>query len=304
MVTSGIRGTAALAAALILSGAALIGFAGPVAAAGSDAPSSNSARPVPRAFDARMVVARIPAKASFAPDTGVTTIQQVTSRRVLAKSDGKAVRVKINGTWVKVPYYYVPVWNALRYDEKLRIGLGGVDPLGAPMPTYVASGGPTQKPTVVAPVKTATTGTYDSSASAEAALGGGWQDSLLSSVNSLRAGEGKAPLVLCGTLSNAAQGWANFMASNGYFGHNYQDETPADRIAFAGYSSAPPAWGENIAAGDMSVSATMKTWIDSPGHHENMVNPAYTHLGLGLSRAADGRMYWVQTFGGGGSCTK
>jgi uncharacterized protein YkwD len=49
----------------------------------------------------------------------------------------------------------------------------------------------------------------------------------------------------------------------------------------------------------------MAGWRASPHHYDNLVNPSYTHLGLG--RASDPasayHSYWVQDFGYGGTCT-
>lgn len=56
--------------------------------------------------------------------------------------------------------------------------------------------------------------------------------------------------------------------------------------------------GENIAAGQMSPIAVMESWMNSPGHRANILNPNYTEIGVGVNYE-DGYygIYWVQLFG-------
>jgi len=72
-----------------------------------------------------------------------------------------------------------------------------------------------------------------------------------------------------------------------------------ERSTAAGYE-----WktiGENIAEGQFSVDEVMRTWMNSPAHRKNILNPSFTDLGVGLvaSRGKDGkyRVAWVQNFG-------
>ena len=46
----------------------------------------------------------------------------------------------------------------------------------------------------------------------------------------------------------------------------------------------------------------MQAFINSPAHYANLVDPAWTHVGVGVTFAADGRMYTTHNFmalGGG-----
>ena len=54
--------------------------------------------------------------------------------------------------------------------------------------------------------------------------------------------------------------------------------------------------GENIAAGHTSAKAVMDTWMDSDGHRRNILNDNYTRIGVGVYKASDGHIYWVQMF--------
>ena len=53
--------------------------------------------------------------------------------------------------------------------------------------------------------------------------------------------------------------------------------------------------GENIAMGYSSAQAVMNGWMNSSGHRANILNSAYTRIGVGY--VADGN-YWVQEFTG------
>ena len=51
--------------------------------------------------------------------------------------------------------------------------------------------------------------------------------------------------------------------------------------------------GENIAQGQASPAAVMKSWMNSPGHRANILKPDYDYMGVGYN--PDGN-YWVQLF--------
>ncbi len=54
--------------------------------------------------------------------------------------------------------------------------------------------------------------------------------------------------------------------------------------------------GENIAMGQTSAEQVMTDWMNSDGHRENILNPNFTKIGVGLHIGADGRYYWAQMF--------
>ncbi|MCL1918920.1 MAG: CAP domain-containing protein [Peptococcaceae bacterium] len=51
------------------------------------------------------------------------------------------------------------------------------------------------------------------------------------------------------------------------------------------------AAAENIAAGQQTPEAVVQAWMNSPGHRENILNPAFTKIGVGVTGT-----YWVQLF--------
>jgi uncharacterized protein YkwD len=54
--------------------------------------------------------------------------------------------------------------------------------------------------------------------------------------------------------------------------------------------------GENIAYGNVSADQMMVMWMNSPGHRANLLNPAFTHIGIGAVKTSSGRWYGVQDF--------
>ena len=63
-----------------------------------------------------------------------------------------------------------------------------------------------------------------------------------------------------------------------------------DRMRRAGID-LPAA--ENIARGQKTPDAVLRTWTNSSGHFRNMINPAYKRVGIGYYKG-----FWVQIFAG------
>ena len=74
-------------------------------------------------------------------------------------------------------------------------------------------------------------------------------------------------------------------------------KSPFDRMKAAGYSFSYA--GENIAAGNSTVAATMTQWLTSAGHCANIMNKNFTEIGFGYDNSATSsyKHYWVQNFG-------
>ncbi len=109
------------------------------------------------------------------------------------------------------------------------------------------------------------------------------------------------------TLMAAARDKSDDMARRHYFSHtNPEGKTMIDR-----FDEEKPAKiglmgkvGENIHMGQRNDYSDTKTaarvivdsWMLSPGHRQNILNPAYTHLGVGV--AVKGKeCYATQSFG-------
>lgn len=103
-------------------------------------------------------------------------------------------------------------------------------------------------------------------------------------------------------LDALAQSYAEEMLAGGFFGHTTPDgRTFGARFEAINYVATIPrcecrrtlSSGENIAKGQTSAEEVVQDWILSPPHHENIVKPIFTRLGVG--RAGD---VWVQIFAG------
>ena len=73
--------------------------------------------------------------------------------------------------------------------------------------------------------------------------------------------------------------------------------TPPERIEYEGYLWN--SYGENIAAGQSTLSSVMTSWLNSPGHCANIMNPNFTEVGMAKADNAnsDYKIYWTQDFG-------
>jgi hypothetical protein len=91
-------------------------------------------------------------------------------------------------------------------------------------------------------------------------------------INAVRATHGVAPLAPDGQLISIARAWSSHMASTNTLAHN------------PSLSSQVSNWqrvGENVGMG-ATVASIEAAFEASPHHFENMVNPAYQYLGVGV----------------------
>ncbi len=114
-----------------------------------------------------------------------------------------------------------------------------------------------------------------------------------------RAFKAAPPLRWNGVLAEASRLHAEDMARRNYFSHDGRDGSdPAQRVERAGYRYR--ATGENIAAGtQMQPEDAVASWIRSPGHCANLMNPAFAEMGaaFAIDAASDMGIYWAQAFG-------
>jgi len=131
---------------------------------------------------------------------------------------------------------------------------------------------------------------------------------VLAAVNAARASprdcgeqrfDAAPPLRWNDALTQAALAHSSDMATHRYFSHTEKNGSVVDdRASRAGY-----AWqriGENIAAGQKSVAEAVASWLDSPGHCANIMNPGFEEMGLAYAvNPQRGRVYWTQVLGRG-----
>jgi uncharacterized protein YkwD len=99
-------------------------------------------------------------------------------------------------------------------------------------------------------------------------------------------------------LFTAAAGHSQDMALRNYFDHVSLDgKTIGQRAISAGYNFA--ALGENIAAGQGSVSEVMAGWLASQGHCNNIMHGVYTEIAVACVSTSrfEYPSYWTMELG-------
>ncbi|MGN9865788.1 CAP domain-containing protein [Bacillus swezeyi] len=110
--------------------------------------------------------------------------------------------------------------------------------------------------------------------------------------NAERKKQGLKPLTLDEKLSKVARTKSQDMKDNNYFDHNSPTYgSPFDMMKKFGISYRTA--GENIAKGQRTPQEVVKAWMNSEGHRKNIMNPDFTHIGVGYVK--DGN-YWTQQF--------
>jgi uncharacterized protein YkwD len=109
-----------------------------------------------------------------------------------------------------------------------------------------------------------------------------------------------APLTMNPILRCSSRLHSLDMYERDYFEHDTPDGIdPFERMAEAGFEGS--RMGENIAQGQGTPEEVMEAWMDSDGHCANIMDPAYTLIGIGYEPGAGqrglGSNYWTQNFG-------
>ncbi len=107
-----------------------------------------------------------------------------------------------------------------------------------------------------------------------------WQieQSIIDQTNAERARNGVAPLAVDASLEQTARNHAAWMTNNRVMQHSTMNVA------------------ENIAWNQRSVPEVMNSWMNSPGHRANILNPSYHRIGVAAYTATDGSVYWCQQF--------
>lgn len=116
---------------------------------------------------------------------------------------------------------------------------------------------------------------------------------VLDLVNNERTKYGLSAVTLNTSLNNVAQVKAEDMKNNNYFSHTSPTYgSPFEMMKSFGISYRTA--GENIAKGQNSPQQVVNAWMNSEGHRKNILNSAFTQMGLGFS--GQDSKYWVQMF--------
>ena len=131
-------------------------------------------------------------------------------------------------------------------------------------------------------------------------------DQVYARLNEIRAEGGRCgrnefprgqPLKRSTELDAAARAHAEDMARNSFLAHTGSDgSNPGDRVTRTAYHWESVA--ENVASGQTSADDIAATWLESPGHCENLMDAKYADTGIAYAlNPGDGRdIYWVQVY--------
>jgi uncharacterized protein YkwD len=140
-------------------------------------------------------------------------------------------------------------------------------------------------PTTVTPPRTSSVAAAPAPVPTAAAT---YASRVLTLTNAERTSRGLRALAFSSCADGFADSWAGKLAAAGTLSH--QALSPI--LSACGARGV----GENVAYGNVSPETLVQMWMDSPGHRANILNAAFTHLGVGDVTQSDGRVYGVQVF--------
>lgn len=121
------------------------------------------------------------------------------------------------------------------------------------------------------------------------------ENQVIKLVNQARVNAGLQPFTANWELSRVARYKSQDMANKGYFNHT----SPTYGSPFTmmqNFGIKFTAAGENIAMGQRTAQEVMNSWMNSPGHRSNILNPSFNQIGVGLAKNSNGTCYWTQQF--------
>jgi uncharacterized YkwD family protein len=211
--------------------------------------------------------------------TQPSTTPSTSTTPIVSSPYGSGSVISLKDYWYKIPTTTQPSTTPTTTPA----------PTPAPAPTPVPTPAPTPAPTTQPSTQPAPSPSTIPAATTVSAQ----EQQMIDEINKERAAAGLPALKIDLRLVGVAQTKANDMKTNGYFSHTSPTYgSPFDMMRSAGiqYRYA----GENIAR-NVSVDAAMAAFMSSDGHRKNILNPAYTHVGVGIVSSSTGN-YYVQEF--------
>ena len=108
-------------------------------------------------------------------------------------------------------------------------------------------------------------------------------------VNQRRKENGLSELSYRNDIQNAVDIRANEIISS--FSHTRPDGSSCFTAVNVNYY----AIGENIASGQRNAAEVMNSWMNSPGHRDNILGSQFSGMAVGVTEY-QGVKYWVQIF--------
>ncbi len=122
----------------------------------------------------------------------------------------------------------------------------------------------------------------------------GQEQEMLNLINEARAQNNVPALKLDMELTNVARIKSQDMIDNNYFSHNSPTYgSPFDMMRDFGIEYVKA--GENI-AGNRSVQNAHDSLMNSPGHRKNILDPEFTHIGIGIKEGSQYGNIFTQMF--------
>lgn len=120
------------------------------------------------------------------------------------------------------------------------------------------------------------------------------EQAMVDMINQERIAAGVSPLKVDLRLGAVGRAKANDMKANNYFAHT--SPIYGSPWAMMQQVGLTVGWaGENIAA-NKSVSGAMSALMQSPSHRANILDPRFTHVGVGISSGSSYGTLYVQEF--------
>jgi hypothetical protein len=117
----------------------------------------------------------------------------------------------------------------------------------------------------------------------------GDESCFLSAINAARSAAGAAPLSVQGDLLRVARSWSQTMATAGQLFHdpNLNKLAPSSWLAL----------GENVGTGP-TCDSIAQAFMNSTEHRRNILDPAFTTVGVGVVDSTDGTVWVTEDFMG------
>lgn len=186
-----------------------------------------------------------------------------------------ALAIFASGAFASVVHKVVPGETMWKIAVKYNVGLSEI----------VKANSAVKNPSLIYPGQELIIPTVDKGTAS-------FEEQVIKLTNSKRAENGLPPLKANWELSRVARYKSDDMAAKKYFSHTsptYGD--PGKMIKNFGISYR--TMGENIAMGQRTPQEVVNAWMNSPGHRANILNKAFTEIGVGFSQNG---YYWTQMF--------
>ncbi len=120
---------------------------------------------------------------------------------------------------------------------------------------------------------------------------------ILNQTNLKRAQKNLKPLKLNDKLTQVACAQSILMAKTNSLSHDVHGQNLTYRVENSGYTYQ--AIAENIALSSHPIpaNAVVKMWMNSSSHRRNILNHRLDEIGIGISVASNGGIYYTQVFG-------